>query len=878
MLLSVQPTSTARCRLAARAADVAEFCRINHEVQRDLGAHFGLSFDHFGRTSNIANHELTQHLAERLDAEGYIEERVIRQIYSHTDGRFLPDRYIEGTCPYCGYEKARGDQCENCTRQLEPTMLVDPRSAISGSTDLEERESRHLYLLQSKLAERLRPWLESKVGEWPTLATSIGLKWLDEGLEDRGITRDLDWGIPVNHPGFENKVFYVWFDAPIGYIAATREWAEAAPEGERDWESWWRTDRGADDVWYTEFMAKDNVPFHTLGFPATLMGSGEPWRLVDQLKSFNWLNYYGGKFSTSDHRGVFMTDASELLPADYWRWYSSPTPRERRHEFHVGPVRRGGQQGPRRHARQLRQPVLTQVDRHFDGLVPAGGEVGEIEAALVDRIAALIEEYRTHFDGLEFRKATRSLREIWAEGNVYLEAREPWRAIKVDRDAAAVTLRTALGLARVFGHLSAPFVPETSERIAALLPEASGLDGVDPSLAASILELAPGSPFVSSGLLFQKIDDDTLAAWAGRFGGAVRTAAEPKIRTAVEPKIRTAAEWPTPRIDAAGGGRATTVTAMATRSARAKRLRSKESPPAQGRSRSSRRARALAGNATRLLVLVAIVLGSGALAGMALGYPIGSLDLGSSDAITLDQEALAGTIDAEQALVAQGDIPKSYTPADENVTAGVALIGAKYCGVTVAPEAVVGEPITRAYLDSTNHALMLSEVVKVRQQNEAGKYIKELTGVFDGCSDQKYFTGDGADKVRLQISNPRKKDEPLELDYLTRTLTPVNGGTTQIVTYFQVGNVIVAIQYAGPDKPDNNLMTNAEYEILYRVAPDQFSKTAKDKGEKPCPTRPRRRRPPTWCSRLHVSPPTIATTPPTFEAPTTTRAKRTTTT
>jgi len=146
--------------------------------------------------------------------------------------------------------------------------------------------------------------------------------------------------------------------------------------------------------------------------------------------------------------------------------------------------------------------------------------VGEVEAALVTRIAALIEEYRTHFDGLEFRKATRSLREIWAEGNVYLEAREPWRAIKVDRDAAAVTLRTALGLARLFGHLSAPFVPETSERIAALLPEASGLDGVDPSLAPSILELAPGSPFVSSGLLFQKIDDDTLAAWAGRFGGA----------------------------------------------------------------------------------------------------------------------------------------------------------------------------------------------------------------------------------------------------------------------------------------------------------------------------------------------------------------------
>ena len=507
--------------LAARDAglDVAEFCRINHEVQRDLGERFGLSFDHFGRTSNPANHELTQHFAARLDAEGYLEERVIRQIYSNTDGRFLPDRYIQGTCPYCGFEKARGDQCENCTRQLDPTMLLSPRSAITGSTDLEERESRHLYLLQSRLSDRLREWLESKVGDWPTLATSIGLKWLDEGLDDRGITRDLSWGVPVDRPGFEGKVFYVWFDAPIGYISATREWAEAAPDGQRDWESWWRLDRGADDVVYTEFMAKDNVPFHTVGFPATLIGSGEPWRLVDRLKSFNWLNYYGGKFSTSEHRGVFMGDALELLDADYWRWYlMANAPESDDTSFTWEQFAEAVNKDLVGTLGNFVNRCAVQVTRHFDGVVPSGGEVGDEERALVERLGVIVNEYNGFLDGLEFRKAAQALRALWAEGNVYLEAREPWRAIKSDRDLAAMTLRTALGVVRLHAHLSSPFIPSTSERIAATLPDTSELLGVGPELATSVLDLDPGARFVAPDLLFQKLDDDLVASWEKRFG------------------------------------------------------------------------------------------------------------------------------------------------------------------------------------------------------------------------------------------------------------------------------------------------------------------------------------------------------------------------
>ncbi|MEM6489960.1 MAG: class I tRNA ligase family protein, partial [Pseudomonadota bacterium] len=265
---------------AAKAGQsVADYCAELHETQKRLGEGFRLSFDHFGRSSSARNHRLTQHFAARLADAGLIEEVAEKQIYSPTDGRFLPDRYVTGTCPNCGYGRARGDQCENCTKQLTPTDLIDPRSSISGATDLEVRETRHLYLRQSTMRERLARWIDGKA-DWPVLTTSIAKKWLNDGdgLQDRSITRDLDWGVPVQRgdapwPGMEDKVFYVWFDAPIAYIAATAEWADATGQDDAAWQRWWREDLGAADVRYVEFMAKDNIPFHTLSFPVTLMGA-----------------------------------------------------------------------------------------------------------------------------------------------------------------------------------------------------------------------------------------------------------------------------------------------------------------------------------------------------------------------------------------------------------------------------------------------------------------------------------------------------------------------------------------------------------------------------------------------------------------------------
>ncbi|MCZ7629721.1 MAG: class I tRNA ligase family protein [Microthrixaceae bacterium] len=381
----------------------------------------GLSWDFFGRTSAPQNHDLTSHLARRLKEEGFTEIRTTSQVYSVTDGRFLPDRYVIGTCPNCAYERARGDQCENCGKQLDPTELLEARSALSGSTDLEVRDSAHVFLLQSKLADRIRAWVDSK-DHWPQLTRSIAYKWLDEGLEDRGITRDLSWGIPVDPDDFPEaagKVWYVWFDAPIGYISATREWADAGLGGDDPqvaFDRWWRTGSGAHDVTYTQFMGKDNVPFHTLSFPATLLGSGEDWLLVDRLKSFNWLTYYGGKFSTSQGRGVFMSDALELAPADCWRWYLMANAPESDDssftwELFGDAVNKDlvGTFG------NFVNRVATQVDRHFDGVVPDGGLDGSPEEALWERVGDRLAEYLSAMDSLQFRRSAAALRALWAE-------------------------------------------------------------------------------------------------------------------------------------------------------------------------------------------------------------------------------------------------------------------------------------------------------------------------------------------------------------------------------------------------------------------------------------------------------------------------------
>ncbi|MDI1282322.1 methionine--tRNA ligase [Brevundimonas sp.] len=508
--------------LAAAAAgqDVRTYCDEQHEIQRKAGEAFGLSYDWFGRSSSASNRRLTQHFAAALEANGLIEERVDRMIYSIDDARFLPDRYVEGICPHCAYPSARGDQCDNCGRLLDPTDLIEPYSAVSGSRNLEVRDTRHLYLLQTKLADRIRDWIDSRI-DWQTLARSIALKHLDEGLIDRGITRDLKWGIPVvgpdggPRPGMEGKVFYVWFDAPIEYIGATEEWAEA---NGLTWRDWWRTDEGADDVRYVQFMGKDNVAFHTVSFPATILGSGEPWKTVDTLKAFNWLNWYGGKFSTSQKRGVFMDQALELLPADYWRWrLTAYGPEHADSAFTWEDFQASTNKDLADVLGNFVNRIVKFTESRFDGVVPGGGEPGLVEAQLETDIAAGIAEATAQLEAMEFRKAAQAIRAVWVLGNEYLQVAAPWTAFKTDPVRAAVGVRTGLNLVALFARLAAPIMPSSAARIAATVGET---DLSWPLATDDLLDRLPrGQTVAAAEVLFRKIEDAQVAEWAERFGG-----------------------------------------------------------------------------------------------------------------------------------------------------------------------------------------------------------------------------------------------------------------------------------------------------------------------------------------------------------------------
>ncbi len=514
---------------AAKAGKpVADYCAEMHAVQAEIARGFRLSFDHFGRSSSPQNHRLTQHFAGRLADAGLIRVVSETQVYSPADGRFLPDRYIEGTCPNCGFESARGDQCDNCTKQLDPVDLINPRSTISGSTDLEQRETKHLYLCQSQMRQQLQDWIDSKT-HWPILTTSIAKKWLNDGdgLQDRGITRDLDWGIPVKKgdqdwPGMEGKVFYVWFDAPIEYIACGAEWAETQGLQADAWERWWRTDKGADDVTYTQFMGKDNVPFHTLSFPATILGSQEPWKLVDYIKSFNYLNYDGGQFSTSRGRGVFMDQALEILPADYWRWWLlSHAPESSDAEF----TWENFQTSVNKDLADVLGNFVSRITKFcrskFGEAVPEGGAWGEQEAALIETLTTRLRAYQTFMDEMEVRKSAQELRAIWVLGNEYLQSAAPWVTFKQDPDRAAMQTRLGLNLIRLYAVLSAPFIPDASAAMLAGL-QTDDADWPEGDLAAWLSALPAGHAFTVPEVLFTKITDEQRADWQTRFAG-IRT-------------------------------------------------------------------------------------------------------------------------------------------------------------------------------------------------------------------------------------------------------------------------------------------------------------------------------------------------------------------
>ncbi|MBR3676397.1 MAG: methionine--tRNA ligase [Alphaproteobacteria bacterium] len=497
---------------------VQEYCDKYHARHAQTYADFDLSFDYFGRSSSEQNKEMTYHIFEQLDKNGFIAEKTMKQVFSVDDNMFLADRYITGTCPHCGYEKARGDQCENCTKVLEPTDLINPRSTVSGSTNLEVRETKHLFLNLPKIEEKLVEWLKTKEAFWPDVAYSIAKKWVKEGLQPRCITRDLKWGFPVNKPGFENKVFYVWFDAPIGYIGITKQWSDEKPS-ERNWKDWWLD---AKDVRYVEFMGKDNVPYHSITFPATLLGTGENWTKVDYLKGFSYLTFEGGKFSKSEHRGIFAEDAVKEFPVDYWRyWLMANAPEASDSSFtfdsFVGTINKdlNGVLG------NFAQRVMKMTASKLGSTIPQGGELQDVDQEMIAAVQARTDDYFKYMNALEFRKAVAELRAIWVEGNNYITKTEPWQVIKEDETRAATILRLCLNLVRIYAILSAPLMPQTAAKILAkfnLKPEDMPLLK-NFNIAEQINALPAGTPFEAGEALFERITPEKMQELQEKYGG-----------------------------------------------------------------------------------------------------------------------------------------------------------------------------------------------------------------------------------------------------------------------------------------------------------------------------------------------------------------------
>lgn len=497
---------------------VADYCAHEHSRQRALYASFGLSFDHFGRSSSQANRKLTQHFGDLLEDHGLIEARNSVQVFSRADSRFLPDRYIEGTCPHCGFSPARGDQCDNCGSLLDPVELINPRSKISGSNDLEIKDTCHLFLKQSKMQDEIKAWLDT-CGHWSRLARSIAYKWLADGLNDRSITRDLEWGVPVTRhghprPGFESKVYYVWFDAPVEYIGAAVEWSEA---NGGDWRRWWRLDEGATDVNYLQFMGKDNVAFHAVSFPITLIGSREPWKLVDNLKAFNWINWYGQKFSTSERRGVFMDQALELLSADYWRWFlirSSPEGSDTSFTWDLL---------QRTINADLANVIGNYVNRlwrftlsGFNGLIPPLDQEGENERKIRSEFAATMERLTIAHETLEFRVAAAETRALWSICNEYLTLAAPWTTIKTSPVEAGSAVAFGLSLAREAARASLPIIPFTAEKILDALGESVHFWPKSDN-STFLAPLTAGSSLPAMPILFRRIEDTDVREFENRF-------------------------------------------------------------------------------------------------------------------------------------------------------------------------------------------------------------------------------------------------------------------------------------------------------------------------------------------------------------------------
>ncbi|HEY4691189.1 MAG TPA: methionine--tRNA ligase [Anaerolineae bacterium] len=431
----------------------------------------GITFDLFTHTDTENHHRVSQAMFLRLNEQGYLFKQTQQQLYSESAGRFLPDRYVEGTCPICGFEHARGDQCDNCGNLLDATQLINPRSKIDGSTPI-VRETEHYFFDLPAFTPRILDYLRDK-GYWRPNVMNFVLNYLKEGLKPRPITRDIDWGVPVPLPEFNDKVLYVWFEAVIGYLSATIEWA--GNNGTPDkWKEWWY-DPSAKTLY---FVGKDNIPFHAIIWPAQLIGTQRVYE-TDEAKSLNlptdvpaaeFLNLEGQKFSTSRNWAVWAPDFLSRYDADALRYYlTANAPEQRDTEFTWADfVRRNNDELVAAWGNLVNR-VISLASKHFEGRVPPPGLMDREDAQLLAQIDVAFDPIGQLIDACKFKAALAEVMALAREVNKYLDGKAPWFQVKEDRARAGTTLYVALRVIDSLKTLFAPYLPFSSQRVHTML-------------------------------------------------------------------------------------------------------------------------------------------------------------------------------------------------------------------------------------------------------------------------------------------------------------------------------------------------------------------------------------------------------------------------
>ncbi|HEY72815.1 MAG TPA: methionine--tRNA ligase [Thermoflexia bacterium] len=507
-----------------------------HHGFLELFQRLGISYDLFTHTDTENHHRVSQDFFLALLEKGYLYKQIQEQMYSETQQRFLPDRYVEGVCPKCGYEGARGDQCDNCNTLLDPKDLINPRSKFDGSTPI-VRETEHFFLDLPKLAqEELAEWLQRGKEHWRPSVINFARRYVGEGLQGRPITRDLTWGIPVPAPGWDGKCLYVWFEAVIGYFSASVEWAhnQGRPEA---WKDWWY-DPAAKTSY---FIGKDNIPFHAVIWPAELMGVERLYE-DDPAKKLNlpydvpaneFMNLEGRKISGSRNWAVWMDDALDRYDPDALRYYLTVAMPESRDTDWLwdGFVHRNNDELVATWGNLVNR-ALTFAYKRFDGQTPTPGMLEDIDTQLLAKVEAGFETVGQLIAGCKLRAALSEVMALAREANRYLDEKAPWFQIKEDREAAGATIYTTLKAIDSLKVLFAPFLPFTSERLHQYLGYEEPLFGrscittfeeeggrvhealcYDPSEATGTWQpsqLPPGQTLRKPKPLFKKLDEDVI--------------------------------------------------------------------------------------------------------------------------------------------------------------------------------------------------------------------------------------------------------------------------------------------------------------------------------------------------------------------------------